>query len=128
MKVLVVEDDVICQKLALLVLTNEGYEVVAANTVLEAESAVERYRPDVILLDLQMPGTNGLEFVRCIRRKESTALIPVVAMTAYPLRWTKEEALAAGCQAYVVKPLDTRGIGSLIDSVYESATTQRCRT
>lgn len=120
MKVLVVEDQQLEQKLAQLVLTDAGYGVERASTAEAAIDAVRTERPDVVLLDISLPGMDGLSFVRKLRIELAND-VPVVAMTSYPEEFTREAALAAGCDGYLMKPISTRTLSITLREVMERA-------
>ncbi|HWX42831.1 MAG TPA: response regulator [Blastocatellia bacterium] len=108
MKVMVVEDEPINLKLACVVLKSEGHKVLQAKTAGAALKMVKKHKPDVLLLDLLLPDIDGLTLVRQMKEDPETTAIPVVAVTAHPERWSERDARAAGCDAYLVKPIDTR--------------------
>jgi len=108
MKILVVEDEPICMKLAHVVLSSDGHEVTRAEAVLNAMDEIARSMPEVILLDLAMPYIDGLALARKLKGDPETKHTVIIAVTAYPERYTRTEALAAGCDAYILKPIDTR--------------------
>ena len=110
-RVLLVEDNETNQMLATAVLERDGYRVDVAATAEEARAVIESRRPDVILMDLQLPGVDGLAFTRALRGDPTTADIPVVAMTAHVMVGDREDAMAAGCAGYIPKPIDTRTLG-----------------
>ena len=74
-------------------------------------------KPHVILLDLELPGMGGLTLVRKLKADPTTRNIHVVAVTSYPERYKKSEAMAAGCDAYLVKPINTRTLPLLVEQV-----------
>jgi CheY-like chemotaxis protein len=106
--VLVVDDNVDTLKLLQLMLEVEGYEVRAAGDAAEALALLERFTPSLILMDLQLPGMDGYELTRRLKADARYAAIPVVAVTAYAMKGDEQRALAAGCDGYLSKPLDTR--------------------
>ena len=108
MKILVVEDEPICMKLAHVVLSSEGHEVTRAEAVLNAMDEIARSMPEVILLDLAMPYIDGLALARKLKADPNTKHIVIIAVTAFPERYSRTEALAAGSDAYILKPIDTR--------------------
>ncbi|MGH9759609.1 MAG: response regulator [Blastocatellia bacterium] len=115
MNVMVIEDDPINLKLVCVVLNAEGHNVMSAENRFEA---IRTTRPDVLLLDLALPGMSGLEMVRLLKQKEETRDIPIVAVTAYPDRWPRDTVLAQGCDAYLIKPVDIRRlVGQLSSAV-----------
>jgi CheY-like chemotaxis protein len=120
MKILVVDDQTHDLKLADAVLTSDGHEVFSANGAASALVMIAENRPDVILLDLQLPEIDGLELIKLIRNDPATSLLPIIALTAYPDSFRKAEIMEAGADAYVAKPFDTRTLSSLIDEVVKS--------
>jgi CheY-like chemotaxis protein len=85
----------------------------------QALYAIKQQKPDLILLDLVLPGMDGLALVRKLKADPETFAIPVVAVTSHPERFAKKDALAAGCEAYLIKPIDTRKLPRLISDVAE---------
>ena len=106
--VLLVEDNETNQMLTTAVLLRDGYRVQAASTAEEARALIGSERPDIILMDLQLPGQDGLAFTRALKNDPLTAGIPVVAMTAHVMMGDEAQAIAAGCAGYIAKPIDTR--------------------
>jgi CheY-like chemotaxis protein len=117
MKILIIEDEPASLKLAHVVLTAEGNEVIDATAAEQAMEAIAKNEPQIILLDLELPGTDGLTLARRLKRDPKTAHIPIVAITAYPNHWSREQAMAAGCDAYIVKPINTRSLASDLTAV-----------
>jgi two-component system, cell cycle response regulator DivK len=106
--ILVVEDNEANQLLATSVLEREGYRIAVASDSLQAREAIRRREPDLILMDLQLPGQGGLDFTRELKADPATAAIPVVALTALAMPGDRELSLEAGCTGYISKPIDTR--------------------
>ena len=106
--VLVVEDNEKNLKLARDVLEHAGFTVHVASTGELGVALARSVRPDVILMDLQLPGIDGLEALALLRRDPSTAPIPVVALTAFAMRQDRERTLAAGFDGYLQKPISVR--------------------
>lgn len=106
MKILVIEDHPTQLKLANRVLGAAGNKVTDAEAADEAFMAIKKDRPEVILLDLALPGMDGLTLVRKLKADTETRDIPVIAVTAFPEMFPKAAALAAGCDAYLLKPLE----------------------
>lgn len=117
MKILVIEDHPTQLKLAHLVLSDAGHEVSDAAAAEQAFSTIKADRPQLILVDLVLPDIDGLALVRRLKAEPDTRDIHIVAITAHPERYPKAAALAAGCDAYLVKPLDTRGISGQLTAV-----------
>ena len=117
MNILIVEDEPTSLKLAHVVMETEGYSVQNSDTAEKALESIKKQKPQVILLDLALPGMSGLELARILKANPETRNIPIVAITFYPNRFKREEALAAGCDAYVVKPVNTRDLPNLVGEI-----------
>jgi CheY-like chemotaxis protein len=107
-RILVVEDNPANQLLAAAVLAREGIEVDLAGTSVEAVECLNARLPSLILMDLQLAGQNGLDFARQLKGDPRTMSIPIVALTADAMSGDRERSLAAGCDGYIPKPIDTR--------------------
>ena len=105
-KILLVEDNPVNRRLAVFLLRSQGYQVREATTAQEAFEILEKERADLIVMDIQLPGMDGLEATRKLKEQRATADIPVVAVTSYAMKGDREKALAAGCAGYVTKPID----------------------
>lgn len=112
--ILLVEDDEASTLLTLAVLDREGYEIRTARSAEEALERLAAGRPGLILLDLQLPGQDGISFARQLKADPGTSTIPIVALTAHALGGRREEALAAGCAGYISKPINVNTFGSLV--------------
>ena len=108
MKILLIEDHPTDRKLLSALLISDGNRVVEQSSAEEAFDAIRNDRPEMILLDLKLPGMDGVELARCLKANAETRNILIVAVTAAPEKFPMEEALRAGCDAYNVKPVDTR--------------------
>lgn len=106
--VLLVEDNEKNLKLARDVLEYAGFTVLVAMTGEEAVLRAHEALPDLVLMDLQLPGMDGFEVLRMLRGDQATASIPVVALTAFAMPQDRERASGAGFQGYLVKPIDVR--------------------
>ncbi len=122
MNILVIDDNPVHLKLAHLVLKEAGNVVKDTRTAEQAFELILRDLPDVILLDLKLPGADGLSLVRQLKVNPKTRGIRLVAVTAYPDLWCKAEALAAGCDAFLVKPINTRDLARDVTFVSEKRT------
>jgi CheY-like chemotaxis protein len=109
-KILVVDDNPQNAKLVSFLLRTQGYGVVTAANADEALAAIEQEAPRLILMDLQLPGMDGLTLTRKLKADERTSGIFIVAVTAYAMKGDEGLARAAGCDAYVTKPIDTRSL------------------
>jgi two-component system, cell cycle response regulator DivK len=114
--ILVVDDSPDNSRLIQLLLECEGYTVRAAEDADEALSLLRSYSPELILMDIQLPGMDGLELTRRLRKIPALANVRIVALTAYAMAGDEANALEAGCNGYVSKPIDTRTFPSLIRS------------
>jgi two-component system cell cycle response regulator DivK len=94
-----------------------GYRVVEVMDGGEAVAAAERERPDIILMDVQLPGVSGLEAARRIKARADLRHIPIVAVTSFALSGDDKRAFAAGCDAYVAKPYEPRELLKLIQDL-----------
>lgn len=104
--VLVIEDNEQNIYLATFLLKNSGYQVIQARSGEEGLALSQKNKPDLILLDIQLPEMDGYEVVRRLKCQPATAEIPVVAVTSYAMAGDRETILGAGCHGYVEKPID----------------------
>jgi two-component system, cell cycle response regulator DivK len=113
-RILVVEDNELNMKLLNDVLEAHGYGVMSTARGEVAIEWAEQYRPDLILMDLQLPDLSGLEATRRIKANSETRDIPVIAVTAFAMAGDERRALEHGCDAYVAKPIVLRDFLNLI--------------
>lgn len=106
--VLVIEDDPISAKLMTAIFASEGYAVRDVEAAEQAFVAIQHIKPDFIILDLALPGVDGLTLARRLKHDAQTQDIAIIAVTAYSDRWPQQEAIGVGCDAYFVKPLEIR--------------------
>jgi len=106
--VLLVDDNAMNMQLQSDLLELGGFRVLNAVTAEDALDRVHIDRPDIVLMDVSLPGMDGLTATRLLKNDSRTAAIPVVALTAQAMAGDKEQALSAGCVGYIVKPIDTR--------------------
>lgn len=107
-RILVVEDQEDNRRIMRDLLTTAGFEVIEAMDGKEGVSVAATERPNLILMDLQLPVLDGLEATRQIKSDPATSHIPVIAVTSYAMSGDNEKALAAGCDAYFAKPVSPR--------------------
>ena len=107
-KILIIEDNPPNLELAADLLQAAGHTVVQATSAEEGLRLARAERPDLILMDVRLPGMDGLDAVRVLKRDQGTRHIPTVALTAQAMKGDEEAARAAGFDAYVTKPIDTR--------------------
>ncbi|WP_317205139.1 response regulator [Janthinobacterium sp.] len=116
-KVLVVEDNAANMKLASLLLRNAGHSVLCAA---DAETGLVLARaelPELILMDIQLPGMDGLAATALLKRDPATAAIPVIALTAMAMKEDRAKSEVAGCDGYIAKPLRYRELYAAIDAL-----------
>ena len=118
-KILVIEDNDRNRKLVKILLEANKYEVIEAQTGEEALKYLQDDKPDLILLDIQLPNMDGLTLTKMLRSDQETKDIPIVAVTAYAMKGDKERMLEAGCDAYVSKPIDTRELPVIVAKFIE---------
>jgi len=112
--ILVVDDSAANLKLFKVLLETEGYDVHTAVDAVEALASLERCRPRLILMDIQLPGMDGLTLTRKLKAEPRTRDIPILALTAYAMKGDEEKARAAGCDGYVTKPVDTSALAAVV--------------
>jgi two-component system cell cycle response regulator DivK len=105
-RILIVDDNELNIEMATFVLSRAGMEVAAAPDGHSALAQVQSFAPDLILMDMQMPGLDGMTLTRQLRAQPSVRPLAIVAFTAYAMTGDKERFLAAGCDAYIAKPID----------------------
>ncbi len=121
-KILIVDDNPTNLKLVRVLLSAEGYDVRTAMDAEEALAAVREFRPRLILMDIQLPGMDGLTLTRKLKADPQTRDSIVVAVTAYAMKGDEARALAAGCDGYIAKPIDTRTLPQTLARFLERTT------
>ena len=116
--ILVVEDNDKNRKLVRDVLTHKGYEVLEAETGEDGVRLAQERRPRLILMDIQLPGIDGIEALRQIRADEGTRGIPIIAVTASALDRDRQKIMAAGFDGYQSKPLNVKGFMAAVEAVF----------
>ena len=119
--VLVVDDNRDNRDLTQILLECEGFEVQLAEDASAALDILASIRPRIILMDVQLPGMDGLELTRRLRLDPSLQAVIIVALSAYAMAVDKEKARAAGCDGYITKPIDTRTFGAKIRQLVEAS-------
>ena len=117
MNILLIEDDPTDMKLFSAVLIEGGHTVCEKISAEQAISEIRRRRPELILIDLKLPRMDGLTLVRMLKGEPETWSIPVIAITAAPEDFSRQAALAAGCSAFIQKPIDTRALANQVEAV-----------
>jgi len=113
-KILLVEDNEVNRRLAEFLLRSQGYEVTEAASAEQAFAMLATERPDLIVMDIQLPDMDGLEATSRLKEDPGLRDIPVVAVTSFAMNGDHERAMAAGCIGYITKPIDkTTFIGEI---------------
>ncbi len=112
--ILIVEDNVANMTLSTFLLESAGYTVVPATTAEAGVALAAESRPDLILMDIQLPGMDGLQATALLKANEATRDIPVIALTALAMKGDEERIREAGCDGYIAKPLDYKDFLAVI--------------
>src|ERR1035437_5445593 len=120
-KILVVDDNPINLKLVSDVLAFEGHDILAAVDAEEAQIVLAGTLPDLILMDIALPGMDGLTLTRKLKAEERTRSIRIVALTAFAMIGDDQKAFDAGCDGYITKPIDTRKLPDQAAGVFALA-------
>src|ERR1051325_6144442 len=118
--ILIVDDTPVNLKLTRILLAAEGYKVLTAGSAEEALEMLRNHHPQLILADIQLPGIDGLEMTRRIKRDPATRDIAVVVLTAFAMKGDEQKAIEAGCDGYITKPIDTRTLGERVRAYLSS--------
>lgn len=118
--VLIIDDNKVNLKLTRIILETEGYQVRSAMNAEEALELLAVETPHIILMDIQLPGTNGLDLTKQLKADKRYKDIIIIAITAYAMKGDKERTLAAGCDGYISKPIDVPTFPSTIAEYFTS--------
>jgi two-component system cell cycle response regulator DivK len=113
-RILIVDDNPMNVKLASVAMSSEGYVVETASDAHETLAKIRSFRPLLILMDIQLPGMDGLELTRWIKADPTSRDVVILALTAHAVEGYEERARAAGCDGYIAKPIDTRALPSVV--------------
>lgn len=125
--IMVVDDNPVNLKLAQVLLTRKGFTVCTATDAYEAMDMLKIVHPDLILMDIQLPGMDGLTLTRQLKADATTRDIHIVALTAYAMLGDEQKARDAGCDGYIPKPIDTRLFVSTVLGFLRDAQAARTR-
>ena len=114
--ILIVDDNAQNLKLARVVLASEGFDVHTASNAEDAIQLLRTVTPRLILMDIQLPGMDGLELTRRLKADPETRAVCVIALTAYAMKGDDEKAFAAGCDGYITKPIDVERLPVVVRS------------
>lgn len=112
--ILIVDDNLLNLKLIKRLLEVEQYQPLTAQNADETLALLERFHPRLILMDFQLPGLDGVELTRQLRANPKNKDITIVMVTSYDQKGEEEKARAAGCDAYIIKPIDTQALSGLV--------------
>ena len=121
-QVLVLDDNPTNLKLACSVLEWSGYEIRMAGDAEEAQIVLAGTLPDLILMDIALPGMDGLSLTRKLKADERTRHIRIVALTAFAMKGDDQKAFDAGCDGYITKPIDTRKLPEQVAALLAKVT------
>ncbi len=113
-KILIVEDNPQNMRLLEMTLRTRGYIIIEATDGEEALDTAIKDKPDLIIMDMQLPKMSGAEVVKRLRQMPGFEKIPIIAVTAYAMKGDKEKIIKAGCDVYVSKPINTRQLPEII--------------
>ncbi len=123
-RILIVEDNAANMKLACLLLENAGHVALVAVDAEIGLTLARTEKPDLILMDIQLPGMDGMAATRLLKADPATAAIPVIALTAMAMKEDREKTKAAGCDAYIAKPLRYKDLLAVIDELLAASARQ----
>ena len=118
-RVLLIEDNLMNMELAANLLEAAGFQVLKAERAEDGITMAVAEQPDIILMDIALPGMDGLEATRRIKQDDRTSRIPIVALTASAMRGDDNKAFLAGCCGYIAKPMDTRRFAKTVAEFME---------
>lgn len=113
-KILIVEDNAQNMKVVLMTLRNQGYSLLAAADGEAALKIAAQENPDLIIMDIKLPKMDGLEITRRLRRTPAFRHTPIIALTAHAMKGDRRHIIAAGCDLYLTKPINTRTLPGII--------------
>ena len=123
--ILIVDDNASNVRLMEAILDAEGYAVKSAMDAEAALALLQSWQPELILMDIQLPGIDGLELTRRLKRDPRYGTIVIVALTAYAMKGDEDKARDAGCDGYITKPVATRFLPGVIAGYLEPVSTDR---
>jgi CheY-like chemotaxis protein len=118
-RILVVDDNPVNLKLASDVLRFNGYQMLSARDSEEALAAIRQSPPDLILMDIALPGMDGLSLTRLLKSDPATRHIGIVALTAFAMKGDDAKAMEAGCDGYIPKPISTRNLPGQVAAILD---------
>jgi len=119
-KILIIEDNPMNMDLAVDLLELAGFNVVQAETAEKGIALAKAELPDIILMDISLPGMDGLTATKILKADDLTKEIPVIATTAHAMKGDEEKAMAAGCNGYLTKPINTKTFSGTVGGFIQS--------
>ena len=117
---MVVEDKELNMKLVRGLINIGGYRMLEASDAEYGIQLIRKQRPDLVLMDIQLPGMDGLSATKILKENPNLKHIPIVALTSYAMEGDKEKALEAGCAGYITKPIDTRNFLETLSQYFKN--------
>ena len=117
-KILVIEDNDQNLYLITFLLENSGFEVIAAMNGMDGIDLAKKVKPDLILLDIQLPGMHGYDVAKALREIKDLDAVGIVAVTSHAMKGDKESCLAAGCDGYIEKPINPESFINQLSEFY----------
>jgi two-component system cell cycle response regulator DivK len=114
-KILIVEDNELNMKLFHDLLESQGYDILQTRDGIEALKIARDEKPDLILMDIQLPEVSGLEVTKWIKEDDSIRSIPIIAVTAFAMKGDEEKFRDGGCEAYIAKPISVNGFLATVE-------------
>jgi len=116
-RILIVDDNPVNLKLAASILGFDGHQILEAAGAIQALDIIRQTPPDLILMDIALPGMDGLTLTRQLKADPATRHIHIIALTAFAMKGDDEKAKAAGCEGYITKPIDTRKLAAQVAEI-----------
>lgn len=113
--ILIVEDNVLNMKLFSDLLASRGHRIISTGDGMEVMELARQNKPDLILMDIQLPEVSGIDIIRWLKNDEELKPIPIIAVTAFAMKGDNERILASGCQAYISKPISVPDFIETVD-------------
>lgn len=123
-QILVIEDTPANMKLVCMLLDKAGYRVLQADNAADGIALAQEHIPDLILMDIQLPGMDGLAATRLLKAAEATRGIAIVALTAFAMKGDEEKIMAAGCDGYIAKPIQYKSFLAEVERMIVSPLTR----
>ena len=120
-QILVVEDTLANMKLVNMLLDNAGYRVLQADNANDGIALAREHLPDLILMDIQLPGMDGLTATRLLKEEATTCHIKIVALTAFAMKGDEDRMIAAGCDGYIAKPIQYKKFLAEVERILASS-------